>query len=96
MERRVSRLDQTGHSLKSMFVRAMPDQGQLGRTIRKLRHGQGVTIEALAATSGLDWTYLSGIERGRRNPTLKVIAAIAGALDIKTSELIRLAEDDGV
>jgi transcriptional regulator with XRE-family HTH domain len=79
-----------------MFVRATPDQGQLGRTIRKLRRGRGVTIEALAEASGLHPTYLSGIERGRRNPTLKVLTAIAAALDIKTSELIRLAEDDGI
>jgi transcriptional regulator with XRE-family HTH domain len=79
-----------------MFARATPDQGQLGRTIRELRHGRGLTIEALAELSGLDWTYLSGIERGLRNPTLKVLAAIAAALDMKTSELIGLAEDDGV
>jgi transcriptional regulator with XRE-family HTH domain len=92
----VPRLGPTGHSLKSMFARATPDQGQLGRTIRELRHGRGLTIEALAELSGLDWTYLSGIERGLRNPTLKVLAAIAAALDMKTSELIGLAEDDGV
>jgi transcriptional regulator with XRE-family HTH domain len=79
-----------------MVVRATPEQGQLGRAIRKLRREQGVTIEALAGASDLHWTYLSEIERGRRNPTLKVLAAIAAALDMKTSELIRLAEDDGV
>jgi transcriptional regulator with XRE-family HTH domain len=92
----VPRVDPSGHSLKSMFVRGTPDQVRVGRTIRKLRHGRGVTIEALAEASGLNPTYLSGIERGLRNPTLNVLAAIAAALDIKTSELIGLAEDDGV
>jgi transcriptional regulator with XRE-family HTH domain len=78
-----------------MSARARPEQEQLGRAIRKLRKERGMTIEALAGASDLDWTYLSGIERGRRNPTLKVIAAVAAALDLKTSELIRLAETDG-
>lgn len=64
--------------------------------MRALRVEQEMTLEALAKASDLHWTYLSGIERGRRNPTLKVLAAIAAALDIKTSELIGLAEDDGV
>jgi transcriptional regulator with XRE-family HTH domain len=68
----------------------------LGYAVRALRVEQEMTLEALAKASDLHWTYLSGIERGRRNPTLKVLAAIAAALDIKTSELIGLAEDDGV
>jgi transcriptional regulator with XRE-family HTH domain len=54
---------------------------------------QELTLEALAKESDLHWTYLSGIERGRRNPTLKVLAAVAGALEVKTSELIRLSEE---
>jgi transcriptional regulator with XRE-family HTH domain len=74
----------------------LPDPEQLGRALRLLRVGQELTIEALADASGLHWTYVSGIERGRRNPTLKVLAAVAAALDVKTSELIRLAEDDGI
>jgi transcriptional regulator with XRE-family HTH domain len=68
----------------------------LGFAVRALRVEREMTLEALAKASDLHWTYLSGIERGRRNPTLKVLAAIAAALDIKMSELIRLAEDDGV
>jgi transcriptional regulator with XRE-family HTH domain len=72
---------------------ALPGPEELGRTLRSLRVERELTLEALAKTSGLHWTYLSGIERGRRNPTLKVLAAVAAALDIKTSELIRLSED---
>lgn len=63
--------------------------------MRQLRVQRELTLEALAKASDLHWTYLSGIERGRRNPTLKVLAAVAAALDVKTSELIWLAEDGG-
>lgn len=73
-----------------------PTPGELGHAVRALRVEQEMTLEALAKASDLHWTYLSGIERGRRNPTLKVLAAVAGALDIRTSELIGLAEDGGV
>jgi transcriptional regulator with XRE-family HTH domain len=52
-----------------------------------------MTLEMLAKAADLHWTYLSGIERGRRNPTLNVLAAVAGSLGIKTSKLISLAED---
>ncbi len=72
----------------------LPDPDQLGRAVRVLRVEREMTLEVLAKASGLHWTYLSGIERGRRNPTLKVLAAVAAALGVKTSELIRLAEDD--
>jgi len=66
----------------------------MGSALRRLRVERELTLEALAKESELHWTYLSGIERGRRNPTLKVLAAIARSLDIRTSELIALAEDD--
>jgi DNA-binding XRE family transcriptional regulator len=51
-----------------------------------------LTIESLASTAGIHWTYLTGIERGRRNPSWKVIVSIAGSLDVKVSELAWLAE----
>jgi transcriptional regulator with XRE-family HTH domain len=51
-----------------------------------------MNLQALAKASGLHWTYLSGIERGLRNPSLKVLAAIAGSFELSTTELIRRAE----
>jgi transcriptional regulator with XRE-family HTH domain len=68
----------------------------MGGALRRLRVEREMTLEVLAKSSDLHWTYLSGIERGRRNPTLKVLAAVAHSLDVKTSELIALAEDDGI
>jgi transcriptional regulator with XRE-family HTH domain len=65
---------------------------QLGFAIRRLRTDRELTIESLASQAGIHWTYLTGIERGRRNPTLKVIVAIADALELDVAELMRLAE----
>jgi transcriptional regulator with XRE-family HTH domain len=73
----------------------LPSAGQLGRAVRQLRVEREMTLEVLAKASDLHWTYLSGIERGHRNPTLHVLAAIAGSLDIKTSQLILFAEEVG-
>ncbi len=44
--------------------------------------------EELAFKAGVHRTYLGGIERGEKNPSLKNIAAIAEALDIDLSELV--------
>lgn len=70
----------------------LPTGEQIGRVVRHLRVERELTLEVLAKSSGLHWTYLSGIERGRRNPSLSVLAAIAASLKIDTSELVRRAE----
>jgi transcriptional regulator with XRE-family HTH domain len=44
--------------------------------------------EGLAELSGLHRTYISGIERGVRNPTLSIILQIANALKVRPSELL--------
>ena len=72
----------------------LPSPQQLGRVVRRLRVERETTIEMLAKSSDLHWTYLSGIERGLRNPTLNVLSAVAEALGIKTSRLLRLAEEE--
>jgi transcriptional regulator with XRE-family HTH domain len=69
-----------------------PTSAQLGSAIRRFRTERELTIESLASIAGIHWTYLTGIELGQRNPSWKVIAAIAAGLEIKVSELARLAE----
>lgn len=61
-------------------------QLKLGARLREIRHKLGFSQEKLALESGLDRTYVGGIERGERNPSLKNIARIAVALrvDIRT------------
>lgn len=67
---------------------------QLGAAIRLRRESVGgMSIEALASEAEIHWTYLSGIENGKRNPSWDVLCRIASALDIEILELVRLAGD---
>lgn len=58
-----------------------------GNKVREIRKQQGVSQEALAGLADLDRTYIGGIERGIRNPSLKNIGKIANALKVKTRDL---------
>ena len=58
-----------------------------GRRVRDLRRRLGLTQQELAHRAGMHWTYLSGIERGRRNPALVNISRLADALDVSLAEL---------
>ncbi|MDP4645128.1 MAG: helix-turn-helix domain-containing protein [Opitutales bacterium] len=59
----------------------------LGQKVRQQREVKGLTQEKLAEFSSLDPTYISGIERGLRNPGIRNVAKIAKALGITTSHL---------
>jgi transcriptional regulator with XRE-family HTH domain len=65
----------------------------LGLAIREARLNVGISQERLSEQAGLDRTYLSGIERGSRNPTLDSLARLGAALGIELSDLIKRAED---
>ena len=60
---------------------------QFGRRVRELRLARGLSQEELASRVGIHRTYVGGVERGERNPSLKNIASIARALDITLREL---------
>jgi transcriptional regulator with XRE-family HTH domain len=60
---------------------------QVGKRIRSFREGQGVSQEALAEKSGLHRTYIGGVERGLRNPSLKSLGRIAKALGLEVGQL---------
>lgn len=62
-------------------------QSAFGRHIRYVRSLHGATQEEVAHRAGVHVTYLSGIERGVRNPSLKNIRAIAKALEVDTADL---------
>lgn len=57
--------------------------------VRRLRVGKQLTQEQLALDAQLDLTYIGGIERGRRNPTVKVLGQIAAALGVAPADLLR-------
>jgi len=61
--------------------------------LRQLREQAGLSQEALATKSGLDRTYISLLERGLRQPTLKTLDRLADALNIRLTALFRRLED---
>lgn len=61
----------------------------LGRNVRRHREQLGWSQEELAERSGLHRTYVSGVERGVRNPTLTVLLSLAGALSLELEALLR-------
>ena len=63
----------------------------VGKNVRSLRLAKGMTQEQLAFAAELDLTYIGGIERGRRNPSLLVMARIADALGATLAELIEIS-----
>lgn len=64
----------------------------LGLAIRQARGELGVSQEQLAELAGLDRAYLSGLERGTRNPTLETMRRLAQALAVPLHVLIERAE----
>ncbi len=61
---------------------------KFGRRVREKRTALGLSQEAFADKCKLDRTYISGIERGKRNVALRNIDAIAQALDLSIAELM--------
>jgi transcriptional regulator with XRE-family HTH domain len=62
---------------------------RFGRRVRELRQRANLSQEEFAARCDLDRTYISGIERGKRNVALRNIEAIAQALHVTMSELLK-------
>ena len=63
-----------------------------GQALRYFRAERGISQEELAHLADLDRTYVSGVERGERNPTLASLLRLVKALDIPLSELAVRAE----
>lgn len=64
----------------------MTIQRQVGLNVRKLREKRGWSQEELAHRSHLHRTYISGVERGVRNPTIAVLEEIAAALGVSPAK----------
>ena len=60
----------------------------LGETLRRIRKEQGLSQEELANNSGLDRSYLGGIERGEHNLTIINILKLANTLGLSAAELL--------
>ena len=67
-------------------------QISLGTKVRKLRQALGLTQEELAEKAGLSPKHLGELERGRANPTLSNLEALAEALSMSLVDLFDLEE----
>ena len=62
---------------------------QVGLNLRRLREARCLSQEELAFEAELHRTYVSGVERGVRNPTVTVLAKIAAALKVTPDQLLK-------
>jgi len=61
---------------------------RLGQNIRRLREAKGWSQEDYADRAGIHRTYVSDIERGRRNPTITVVERLAGPFGVPPGSLL--------
>jgi len=66
----------------------------VGRNFARLRRNSGLTQEQIAERSGYSQQYISGLERGKRNPTVVTLFEIAQALGVEHVELVVPDQDD--
>lgn len=66
----------------------MDVRSRLGANVKRLREQLGLSQEQLAFDAEMHRTYVSGIERGVRNPTVTVLERLAIALKTKSADLL--------
>ena len=62
---------------------------RVGRNVRRIREQKGITQEQLAELSGFSQQYLSGLERGLRNPTIVTLYELAQTLGVSHVDLVK-------
>ncbi len=73
-----------------------PFPAPLGARVRALREAMDLSLRDLAQRSGVSAPMLSQVERGETSPTLQVARRIAGGLELRLSQLLRLDEDGAI
>jgi len=68
---------------------AMDVRRRVGLNVQQLRRARGLSQEELAHRSDIHQTYLSGVETGRRNPSIQVLQRIATALEGDIEDLTK-------
>jgi transcriptional regulator with XRE-family HTH domain len=63
--------------------------GLLGANVRQLRKSKGMSQEELALEAGMKRSYLSDLERGTRNPSVRALGRLADALEVDAAELLK-------
>lgn len=67
----------------------------IGENIRILRLKNGFSQEQLALSAGVNTSYIGQIERGEKNPTIKILEQISAALEITLIDLLTLYDPKG-
>ena len=67
----------------------------VGQNFARIRREKGLTQEDVEARSGFSQQYLSGLERGRRNPTIITLHELSQALGVNHVELVEPHEPKG-
>lgn len=63
----------------------------LGANVRRYRKLAGISQEELSHRTGIKRSYISDLERGTRNPTVRAVGKVAKALEIEPAELLRVS-----
>jgi transcriptional regulator with XRE-family HTH domain len=71
----------------------MDIQKRVGRNVKKLRRARRLSQEEFSFNCGLHRTYVSDIERGARNPTVRVLQKLADALGVEPETLLKKDPD---
>lgn len=70
------------HPVVAEYARAV------GEAIRRIREEKGLSQEELANRAGIHRTYVGGVERGERNPTVESLKKIADGLGVEPEEIL--------
>lgn len=65
----------------------------VGKNVRRYRELKGISQEELAFDAELHRTYVSGVERGVRNPTVLIVGKLANALGVAPCKLLEYPEN---
>ena len=66
----------------------------LAANLRRMRHERGWSQEEFADRAGIHRTYVSDLERGARNPTIRIVARLAKVLEVPAGSLLDPAEEN--
>lgn len=65
-----------------------------GKVLRTVRKNAGLTQEQLALGADIDRTFVSLMERGERQPTIRVLFKLANALHVPAAQIVQMTEDE--
>ncbi|MBS1778256.1 MAG: helix-turn-helix transcriptional regulator [Bacteroidetes bacterium] len=70
----------------------MDIKDKVGQRIKELRHELGISQEALGNKAGVDRTYVTDVENGRRNVSVEILKKLVAALEVSIQEFFTAKE----